>query len=116
MRNEGEVIAFVDGCIDRYSKIDVAFNNAGIVNPQAVPPAEKSLEDFENVLKTNVTGYFLSMKYQIPHLLKNEPWGKYGTKGVIVNNASVSGNIGFSGISPYSSSKHAIIICSTETK
>ena len=109
VRNEEEVKAFVDGCIDRYGKINVAFNNAGIVNPQAVPLAEQSLEDFENVLKTNVTGYFLSMKYEMPHLLKNEPWGKYGTKGVIVNNASVSGHIGFPGISPYSSSKHAII-------
>ena len=88
VRNEDEVKAFVDGCIDRYGKINVAFNNAGIVNPQAVPLAEQSLEDFQNVLKTNVTGYFLSMKYEMPHLLKNEPWGKYG---------------------PYSSSKHAII-------
>ena len=109
VRNEDEVIAFVDGCIDRYGKINIAFNNAGIVNPQAVPLAEQSLEDFQNVLKTNATGYFLSMKYEIPHLLKNEPWGKYGAKGVIVNNASVSGHIGFPGISPYSSSKHAII-------
>ena len=109
VRNEEEVKAFVDGCIERYGKIDIAFNNAGIVNPQAVPLAEQSLEDFQNVLKTNATGYFLSMKYEIPHLLKNEPWGKYGAKGVIVNNASVSGHIGFPGISPYSSSKHAII-------
>ena len=109
VRNEDEVKAFVDGCIDRYGKIDVAFNNAGIVNPQALPLAEQSLEDFQNVIKTNTTGYFLSMKYEIPHLLKNEPRGRYDTKGVIVNNASVSGHIGFPGISPYSSSKHAII-------
>ena len=109
VRNEGEVIAFVDGCINRYGKINIAFNNAGIVNPKAVPLAEQSLEDFHNVLKTNATGYFLSMKYEIPHLLKNEPWGKYDTRGVIVNNASVSAHIGFPGISPYSSSKHAVV-------
>ena len=109
VRVEDEVKAFVDGCVQRYGKIDVAFNNAGIVNPQAVPLAEQSLEDWQNVLTTNATGYFLSMKYEMPHLLKNEPWGNYGTRGVIVNNASVSGHIGFPGISPYSASKHAII-------
>ena len=109
VRNEAEIKAFVDGCVERYGQIDVAFNNAGIVNPQAVPLAEQSLEDFQNVLTTNATGYFLSMKHEIPYLLKNKPWGKYGAKGVIVNNASVSGHIGFPGISPYSASKHAII-------
>ncbi|MDJ0593742.1 MAG: SDR family oxidoreductase [Pleurocapsa sp. MO_226.B13] len=109
VRVEDEVKAFVDSCVQRYGKIDVAFNNAGIVNPQAVPLAEQSLEDWQNVLLTNATGYFLSMKYEIPHLLKNEPWGKYGTRGVIVNNASVSAHIGFPGISPYSSSKHAVV-------
>jgi NAD(P)-dependent dehydrogenase (short-subunit alcohol dehydrogenase family) len=109
VRNEGEVKAFVDGCVDHYGKIDVAFNNAGIVNPQAVPIAEQPLADFQNVLLTNVTGYFLSMKYEIPYLLKNEPWGNYGMRGVIINNSSVSGHIGFPGISPYSASKHAII-------
>ncbi|MEO0837136.1 MAG: SDR family NAD(P)-dependent oxidoreductase [Cyanobacteria bacterium J06642_3] len=109
VRIEDEVKNFVDSCVQRYGKIDVAFNNAGIVNPQAVPLAEQSLEDWQNVMITNVTGYFLSMKYEIPHLLKNEPWGKYGARGVIVNNASVSAHIGFPGISPYSSSKHAVV-------
>ena len=109
VRVEDEVKAFVDTCIQNYGKIDIAFNNAGIVNPKAVPLAQQSLEDWQNVLLTNATGYFLSMKYEMPYLLKNEPWGKYGTRGVIINNASVSGHIGFPGISPYSASKHAII-------
>ncbi|MDJ0569486.1 MAG: SDR family oxidoreductase [Pleurocapsa sp. MO_192.B19] len=109
VRIEDEVRAFVDSCIQSYGKIDIAFNNAGIVNPKAVPLAEQSLEDWQNVMTTNATGYFLAMKYEIPHLLKNEPGGNYGTRGVIVNNASVSAHIGFPGISPYSSSKHAVV-------
>ena len=44
VRIEDEVKAFVDSCIQNHGKIDVAFNNAGIVNPQAVPLAEQSLE------------------------------------------------------------------------
>ncbi len=101
VRNEQEVKAFIDTCVQKYGRIDIAFNNAGI-EATAAPLAEQSLENFTNVMTTNVVGYFLSMKYEIPPMLQRGG-------GVIINNASVSGHDGFALISPYSASKHAII-------
>jgi len=55
-----------------------------------------------DLMNTNATGVFLSMKYELPHMLRQGG-------GVIVNNASVSGHVGFATIAPYSASKHAVI-------
>ena len=101
VRNESEIKAFVDGCVAKYGRIDVAFNNAGIESaPKTV--AEQSFEDWENVMNTNARGVFLSMKYELPVMLD-------AGGGAIINNASVSGHVGFGTISPYSASKHAIL-------
>ncbi|MEM7594560.1 MAG: SDR family NAD(P)-dependent oxidoreductase [Cyanobacteria bacterium P01_A01_bin.83] len=101
VRNEGEIQAFVDGCVDRYSKIDVAFNNAGIESsPKTI--AEQTFEDWENVMSTNARGVFFSMKYELPIMVNSGG-------GAIINNASVSGHVGFATISPYSASKHAVM-------
>ena len=51
--------------------------------------------------RTNARGVFLSMKYELPHMLA-------AGRGVIINNASVSAEVGFATIAPYSASKHAI--------
>jgi len=109
VRVENDVKAFVDACLQRYGRIDIAFNNAGIETPNSAPIADQSLEDLMNVMTTNAIGVFLSMKYEILHMLRNEPWGTFGTRGVIINNASVSGHVGFANIALYSASKHAVI-------
>ena len=101
VRNEEEVKAFIDGCVERYGTIDVAFNNAGIESaPKTI--AEQTFEDWENVMNTNARGVFLSMKYELPVMLNSGG-------GAIINNSSVSGHVGFGTISPYSASKHAVI-------
>lgn len=102
VRNESEVRAFIDAAVKKYGKLDIAFNNAGIESPKAVPIAEQTLADFENVMRTNATGVFLSMKYELPYLLKNGG-------GAIVNNSSVSGHAGWATIAPYNASKHAVV-------
>jgi NAD(P)-dependent dehydrogenase (short-subunit alcohol dehydrogenase family) len=100
VRREKDILAFVDGCVKKYGRIDIAFNNAGIESsPNTI--ADTSLEDWMNVMNTNATGVFLSMKYELPVMLKQKG-------GIIVNNASVSSHVGFATISPYSASKHAI--------
>ena len=101
VRTPDQVIRFFQEVEDRYGRLDIAFNNAGIVCPNA-PTAEQSLNDWIDVMDTNVRGYWLCMKAEIPIMLKHGG-------GHIINNASVSGRVGFANIGPYSVSKHAVI-------
>ncbi len=102
VRSEQKVKAFVDTCVQKYGRIDIAFNNAGLLNPKFVRLHEQPTTDFLDVLHTNALGEFLSLKYEIPQMLKQGG-------GCIVNMASVSGYKGFSEIGPYSVSKHAVL-------
>lgn len=100
--NEEEIKAFINATVKAYGRIDIAFNNAGYEG-QVVPFTEQTLENWDTVMNTNARGVFLSMLYEIPQMLKQ------GGGGVIINNASTSGHIGFPVIPAYVASKHAII-------
>lgn len=102
VRVEAEVAGLVAACVRRYGRLDVAFNNAGIESPRALPLHEQSLADLEAVWRTNAAGVFLSMKHEIPVFLRQ------GGGGAIVNTASISAEVGFATIAPYNASKHAI--------
>lgn len=102
MRSEQEVKAFVNTCVQKYGRIDTAFNNAGYEG-KVVPFVEQTQENWDVVMNTNARGVFLSMLYEIPQMLKQDQGG------VIINNASTSGHIGFPVIPAYVASKHAII-------
>ncbi|WP_371615162.1 SDR family NAD(P)-dependent oxidoreductase [Streptomyces sp. NBC_00454] len=69
--------------VARFGGLDVAVNNAGILRG-TVPVGEVSEEDWEAVLRTNVTGVWLAMKHEIAHMKENGG-------GVIVN---ISSNLG----------------------
>jgi NAD(P)-dependent dehydrogenase (short-subunit alcohol dehydrogenase family) len=97
-----EIEALVDHAVKAYGRLDLAFNNAGIegeVKPTLVDHTEAN---FDAVMGINVKGVWLSMKYEIPQMLKTGG-------GAIVNCSSVAGVIGFPGIGIYSASKHAVI-------
>ncbi|MEO1400647.1 MAG: glucose 1-dehydrogenase [Cyanobacteria bacterium J06635_1] len=100
VRNAPEVKAFVDACITKYGRLDIAFNNAGIDYPPATI-ADTDIDEFDDLMNTNARGVFLGMKYEIPHLLE--------TGGVIVNNASIGGHRAFPNIIGYGASKAAVI-------
>lgn len=102
VRREEEVKAFVDGCVQNYGRLDIAFNNAGIVNPKLAKLHEQPTADFLDTLMTNAVGTFFSLKYEIGHMLRQG-------SGCIVNTASVSGHKGYPEIGPYSTSKHALL-------
>jgi NAD(P)-dependent dehydrogenase (short-subunit alcohol dehydrogenase family) len=101
LRVENDVKAFVNECVNRYGRIDIAFNNAGIESPPKTID-KMTLEEWNNVMATNITGVFLSMKYELPVMLRQE-------RGVIVNTASVGGHCGFSSIAPYGASKAGVM-------
>jgi NAD(P)-dependent dehydrogenase (short-subunit alcohol dehydrogenase family) len=99
--NEADVKALVQRTIETYGRIDYAINNAGV--EQAMTPlTEQTEETFEHVMNVNVKGVWLSMKHEIPALLKTGG-------GAIVNTASIAGLIGFPNMPIYVASKHAVI-------
>ena len=98
--SEEDVKALVMHTVETYGKLDCAFNNAGI-DPPTKPLHEQSVEDFDKIMAINVRGLFLCMKYEIQQMLAHG--------GVIVNNSSMGGLIGFPGVSPYIASKHAVM-------
>jgi NAD(P)-dependent dehydrogenase (short-subunit alcohol dehydrogenase family) len=63
-----QVQSFVDRTVEKYGRLDVAFNNAGDVLSK--PLHEITVEEWDLAQNTNLRGVFLAMKYQIPHMLK----------------------------------------------
>jgi NADP-dependent 3-hydroxy acid dehydrogenase YdfG len=63
-----QVESFVNRIVDKYGRLDVAFNNAGDV--LAKPLHQISVEEWDLAQNTNLRGVFLAMKYQIPHMLR----------------------------------------------
>jgi NAD(P)-dependent dehydrogenase (short-subunit alcohol dehydrogenase family) len=96
-----EVKALVDDAVTTYGRLDMAFNNAGIEG-DVKPLADQTEANFDAVMNVNVKGVWLSMKYEIPRMLKQGG-------GAIVNCSSVAGVVGFPEIGIYAASKHAVI-------
>jgi len=91
----------VKAAVDKYGKLDILINNAGMPGP-GKPIADITEEEWNRVVSVNLTGVFLGTKYAIPEMLK-------GGGGVIINVSSVAA------ISPrrytgaYSAAKAAVI-------
>lgn len=101
VRKGDQVSALVDATLSAYGRMDCAFNNAGIL-PPTLPMAEMPDDTFNEVLAVDLAGVFLSMKYEIRHML--EAGG-----GAIVNTASIAGLVADPGMAPYVAAKHGVI-------
>ena len=93
--------ALVAKAVERFGRLDIAFNNAGI-NLQVKPIAEVDEVDWQRILAINLTGVFLCMKYQVAAM-------KRTGGGAIINTASVGGLIGTAGVTAYCATKHGVI-------
>jgi len=102
VRHAGEVRSMVDACVETYGGLDYAFNNAGIEGTAFVKTADYDEETFRQVIDVNLTGVFLSMKYEIPALLARGG-------GAIVNMSSVAGLMGGPVGAAYHASKHGVV-------
>lgn len=98
---EAEVDELVRGIVEKYGRLDMAVNNAGISN-ETQTLAESSTKSFQAMLDTNVLGVYLSMKAEIQQMLKNGG-------GSIVNLASIAGLNGIPWGGPYAATKHAVV-------
>jgi NAD(P)-dependent dehydrogenase (short-subunit alcohol dehydrogenase family) len=95
------VEAMVRFATDRYGRLDIAVNNAGI-GGEANPTGEYSVEGWDRVIDVNLNGVFYCMRYQIPAML--EAGG-----GSIVNMASILGWVGFASSAAYVAAKHGVL-------
>jgi NAD(P)-dependent dehydrogenase (short-subunit alcohol dehydrogenase family) len=98
---EQDVIDLVARTIRSYGRIDIAFNNAG-TEGEFTPFVDQSNEVYDTIFNANVRGVFWSMKHEAKAMLAQGG-------GVIINNASMGGVIGFANAGLYIASKHAVL-------
>ncbi len=96
-----EVENLVRQTVATYGRLDYAFNNAGTEGVLG-PCIEQTEEEYDFTIDTNIKGVWLSMKYEIPQMLKQGG-------GAIVNTGSLLGLRGMSNLAIYCASKHGVI-------
>ncbi|KAH1210241.1 hypothetical protein GLYMA_15G211300v4 [Glycine max] len=100
--NENDVENCVNTAVSKYGKLDIMFNNAGIIDEIKTSIVDNSKSDFERVIGVNLVGPFLGTKHAARVMIPAK-------KGCIINTASVAGCIGGGATHAYTSSKHALI-------
>jgi NAD(P)-dependent dehydrogenase (short-subunit alcohol dehydrogenase family) len=100
VRREEDVRALVDAAIGRFSRLDVAVNNAGTEGSPG-PVTEQSADSYAATFDTNVLGTLLGMKHELRVMLAQR-------HGSIINLSSTFGSRGGAGASLYAASKHAV--------
>jgi meso-butanediol dehydrogenase/(S,S)-butanediol dehydrogenase/diacetyl reductase len=101
--SEDEVVALLDRCRERFGRLDVLCNNAGIFQPQ-LRLHECGLDVFDRVLDVNVRGAFLVLKHSLAAMVEQ------GGRGAIVNTASISAFHPNRGSGAYAASKAALMM------
>ena len=96
-----DVQKMIKATLDAYGRIDVLYNNAGIMG-KYVFTADMAEKDWDRIIEINLRGVFLGSKYAIPVMLAQGG-------GIIVNTASTAGIIGLPGQPAYCASKAAVI-------
>jgi NAD(P)-dependent dehydrogenase (short-subunit alcohol dehydrogenase family) len=102
VRDPESVRALFAAVQDRFGRLDLLFNNAGIF-PPPVPMEELTLDQWSAVIDTNLTGAFLCTQQALRLMKSQDPRG-----GRIINNGSISAHSPRPNSSPYTASKHAI--------
>ena len=102
VKDETYAKALVDLAIGEYGGLDIAFNNAGMVGEMG-PVSGLSLESWQDVIDTNLTGAFLGTKYQVPAMIER------GGGSIILTSTFVGHTVGMPGMTAYAASKAGLI-------
>jgi NAD(P)-dependent dehydrogenase (short-subunit alcohol dehydrogenase family) len=98
---ESEVKATIDRVINTFGRLDIAFNNAGVYG-ENISLIDQTNSEYDNMMTANVKGVWLSMKYEIAQMLKQN-------SGAIVNTASILGVVAMPSVPLYTASKYAVV-------
>lgn len=99
--DEDSVAAMVAAAVERYGRLDVAYNNAGVQVPRT-DPADEEGADFDKVTAVNLKGIWACQKYELMQM-------RAQGSGAIVNCSSIGGLIGNPGLASYHATKHGVI-------
>lgn len=102
--DEGEIQAMVDYCVERFERVDILINNAGVAVPGSV--TSMSSDAWSRVMDINLRSMYLTMKYAIPRMAGG---------GAIVNMSSGQALLGFPGWAGYAATKGAVIALTQQT-
>lgn len=102
VKDEAFARALVELAKDQYGGVDVAFNNAGTIGEAQATP-DVSLAEWEDTIRTNLTGSFLGAKYQLPAMLER------GGGSLIFTFSFVGHTVGFPETAAYAASKAGIV-------
>ncbi len=100
IKNRNECVAMYEKTIKAWGQVDILINNASITKDQPIRKMKE--EDWESVIKTNLTGTFNALQSSLPFLLKQ-------ASGHIINIASYVGIHGRKGQASYGASKSGVI-------
>lgn len=93
--------AAVSSTVEAFGRLDIAHNNAGVeLAPSDI--ADVSVDEFRRVIEVNLTGVFVSMKAEIPQMLRQGG-------GSIINTASALGVVALPHQAAYIASKHGVV-------
>ncbi len=102
VRDAAAMAGAVAAAVENFGGLHLAVNNAGLTGPHEVPIEDLSLEDWETVIATDLTGMFLSLKAELPAMVESGG-------GAVVNLSSANGIVGAPGLSAYTAAKHAVV-------
>jgi NAD(P)-dependent dehydrogenase (short-subunit alcohol dehydrogenase family) len=102
VRSEDYARALVALAVQRYDRLDIAFNNAGTLG-ESGPSTEVSEAGWNDALAINLTGSFLGAKHQIAQMLRQ------GGGSLIFTSTFVGHTVGFPGVAAYAASKSGLI-------
>ena len=102
-----QVQSFIETTVEKYGRLDVAFNNAGVEGVGG-PIHQYPEDEWVRTIDINLKGVWLCMKYQIQQMLNQRKLESSETQGVIVNMASIAGHVA-SASPDYCASKHGVI-------
>ncbi len=103
LTDPASVDALFDAVKERFGRLDVLFNNAGVGAPP-VNIEDLAFEQWKAVIDTNVTGVFLCTRAAFRIMKDQSPRG-----GRIINNGSISADRPRPNSAPYTASKHAVL-------
>jgi NAD(P)-dependent dehydrogenase (short-subunit alcohol dehydrogenase family) len=99
--DEAQVAALVERTVDAFGRLDMAFNNAGImISPSDA--ADEPAENFDRVTAINLRGVWACMKHELRQM-------RAQGSGAVVNCSSLGGLVGLPGRASYHATKHGVI-------